>query len=234
MATSSVCVGGGECVALLSNIVLQDTVHDSWRWILDPVQGYSVKAAYRFITDTGVMVDRSQVVDVWVKNIPLKMSLLVWCLLRNWLPTKDNPVHRGILNPSDGMCVAGCNVLESATHLFLHCNIFGVLWFHVRTWLGFSSVHPGELRQHFIQFTRMSGLPRSAFSFLSVIWFATIWVTWKERNNRVFQNTTSTPFILLEKVKVHSFLWLKSRHTSLAYSFYDWWKHPLLCMGVLV
>jgi len=26
-----------ECVALLCNIDLQDTVHDSWRWTLDPV-----------------------------------------------------------------------------------------------------------------------------------------------------------------------------------------------------
>ena len=33
-----------ECAALLSNIVVQDTVHDSWRWMLDPAQGYSVKA----------------------------------------------------------------------------------------------------------------------------------------------------------------------------------------------
>jgi len=86
--------------------------------MLDPVQGYLVKAAYRFITDTCVMADKSQVDDVWSKHIPSKVSLLVWCLLRNRLPTKDNLVQCGILNPTDDMCVADCNVLESFTHLF--------------------------------------------------------------------------------------------------------------------
>jgi len=109
------------------------------------------------------------------------------------------------------MCVAGCNVSETATHLFLHCNIFGALWSNVRSWLGIYLVYHGEHRHHFIQFTRMSGLPRIAHLFLTVIWFATIWVTWKERNNHVFQNTTATSSTLLEKVKLHSFLWLKSK-----------------------
>ena len=92
------------------------------------------------------MADRSQVDDVWSKHIPSKLSLLGWRLLRNRLPTKDNLVQRGILIPTDGVCVAGCNVLETATHLFLHCNIFGALWSNVRTWLGIYLVPPGELR----------------------------------------------------------------------------------------
>jgi len=80
----------------------------------------------------------------------------------------------------------------------------------------------------------MSGLPITAHLFLTVIWFATIWVTWKERNNRVFQNTTTSSSTFLEKVKLHSFLWLKSKHAALAYSYYDWWKHPLSCMSVFL
>jgi len=50
----------------------------------------------------------------------------------------------------------------------------------------------------------------------------------------LFQNTTATSSTLLEKVKLHSFLWLKSKQTPLAYSYYDWWKHPLSCMGVFL
>jgi hypothetical protein len=74
--------------------------------------------------------------------------------------------------------VAGCNVPETATHLFMHCSIFGALWSNVRTWLDIYLVSPGELRHHFIQFTRMSGMPRTAHLILTDIWFATIWVTW--------------------------------------------------------
>ena len=39
-----------ECTFLLHNIVLQANVSDSWRWLLDPVHGYSVQEGYRFIT----------------------------------------------------------------------------------------------------------------------------------------------------------------------------------------
>jgi len=57
-----------ECVrercVLLNNIVLQDNVTDNWRWLLDPVNGYSVKVFYRYITSTGHILERSLVDDV--------------------------------------------------------------------------------------------------------------------------------------------------------------------------
>ena len=78
----------------------------------------------------------------------------------------------------------------------------------------------------------MAGLPRSTYLHLRVIWFASVWVIWKERNNRVFNNVVSTPAVLLEKVKLNSFLWLKSKQTPFSYSYHDWWKHHLLYMSV--
>jgi len=35
---------------LLHNIVLQDQLLDRWRWLLDPIHGYSVKGTYHFLT----------------------------------------------------------------------------------------------------------------------------------------------------------------------------------------
>ena len=73
---------------------------------------------------------------------------------------------------------------------------------------------------------------RSTNLFFRIIWFTTVWVLWKERNDRVFNNTASTPLILIEKVKLTSFLWLKSKHATFMYNYHDWWKKPLHCMGV--
>jgi len=103
-----------ECSLLLHNIILQDTGHDKWRWSLDPIHGYSVKGAYTFLTSIGAMVVMSHVDDVWHKHIPSKVSLLVWRLLRNHIPTKDNLEHRGILSSVDTSCVYGCGSSESA------------------------------------------------------------------------------------------------------------------------
>jgi len=83
-----------ECSLLLHNFVLQENVNDYWRWLIDPVHGYSVREAYRYITSNGELVDRSLVDAVWHKCILSKVSLCVWRLLKNRLPTKDNLMRR--------------------------------------------------------------------------------------------------------------------------------------------
>ena len=148
-----------ECSLLLCNIVLQDTVHDTWRWLSDPIHGYTVRGAYNFITTTEDMVDRSLVDDVWHKHVPLNVSLFVWRLLRNRIPTKDNLAIRGVLPFTATLCACGCECNESVSHLFLHCTLSADLWALVWNWLGISFVHVGELQQHFIQFTKMAGMP---------------------------------------------------------------------------
>lgn len=79
----------------------------------------------------------------------------------------------------------------------------------------------------------MAGMPRCSHTFLMIIWFATVWVLWKARNNRVFQNMVATPFILMEKVKLNLFLWLKATVTSFSYSYHGWRKQPFFCMDIM-
>ena len=134
-----------ECCALLYNIVLQDNVHDTWRWQLDPIRGYSVRESYRYITNSDVMLDRTLVDDVWLKQIPPKVSLLVWRLLQNRLPTKDNLSRWGVIHGNALTCVAGCGASETALHLFLNCDISSGLWADVQLWLGIFSVTPSEI-----------------------------------------------------------------------------------------
>ena len=141
--------------------------------------------------------------------------MFVWRLLHNRLPTEDNLVRRRVISHEDAACVSGCGSQETANHLFLGCDIFGLLWSQVWLWLGISSVSQGDIIQHLTQFIKMPGLHRSTHLFFIIIWFTTVWVLWKERNDRVFNNTASTPLILIEKVKLTSFLWLKSKLTRL-------------------
>lgn len=138
--------------------------------------------------------------------------MFVWRLLHNRLPTEVNLMQRHVLLQTHTACIS-----ETATHLFLHCDIFGSLWSHVWRWLHLSLVLPADIRQFFIQFTFMAGSPRFTHSFLQIIWFASVWVLWKERNNRVFQNSLSDPSTLVEQVKMHSFLWLKFQQIGRAH-----------------
>jgi hypothetical protein len=46
-----------ECLSLLSNVVLHDSIFDRWRWILDPISGYSVKGTYQYLTLTDTALE---------------------------------------------------------------------------------------------------------------------------------------------------------------------------------
>jgi len=194
-----------------------------WSWLLDPTHGYSVRDAYRFITNFGDQVDRSIVDDVWHRNIPAKVSLFLWRLLRDRLPVRANLLMRNILSAEDSFCAVGCEVLETSRHLFLECDTSTNLWYHVWNSLGLYAVSPCELCEHHIQFTNMAGLPYCTNSFIKGIWFACAWVIWKDHNNHIFKNATSHHCVLIEKIKITSFLWVKAKQPSFVYSYFDWW-----------
>jgi len=113
-----------ECAAILHNIVLQDNISDRWRWLLDPIHGYTVKGTYHFLSTMEAPADRSLYVDFWHKRDPLKVSLFAWQLFRNRLLTKDNLVRRHVLHLADNVCVGGCGSQETANHLLFGCHTF--------------------------------------------------------------------------------------------------------------
>ncbi|PNX74295.1 cysteine-rich receptor-like protein kinase, partial [Trifolium pratense] len=55
-------------------------------------------------------------------QVPLKVSIFAWRLLRDRLPTRANLITRGVLSPTVATCVFGCGAAESAHHLFLSCS----------------------------------------------------------------------------------------------------------------
>ena len=135
-----------ECCTLLHDIVLQERSINRWDVVTDPSHGYIVKGAYHILTSVEEHPVRGLFDDVWHKNVPLKVVLFAWRLLRNRLPTKDNLVRRRVLHYDANLCVGGCGFQESATHLFLNCAIFGNLWVNVLQWLNISFVAPEVLR----------------------------------------------------------------------------------------
>jgi hypothetical protein len=123
------------------NVVLQDHVHDRWKWLPDPTKGYSVREAYHLLTSGVAPLGREHIDNVWHNLIPLKVSLFVWRLLRNRLPTRDNLVRRRVINEELILCPAGCGIREEVDHLFLGCATLSSVWPLVWHWLQISSVN---------------------------------------------------------------------------------------------
>jgi len=141
-----------ECAVLLSDIVLQDTILDRWRWVLDPINGYSVNGTYQYLTTSVDHAYRFLSDMVWLKQVPLKVSVFVWRLLHNRLPTKDNLLRRRVLHLDDTTCVGGCDSQETAVHFLFRCDIFGSLWHLIYQWLGISFIPPRSVADHLHHF----------------------------------------------------------------------------------
>lgn len=205
-----------ECSVLLHNVVLQDNIFDYWKWLLEPTQGYSVRGTYHFLTATDDVLDGGRISNMWHKVVPSKIFVFTWRLLRNKIPTKTNLLQR--------VCVC-------VTYLTVHGLFCGVTYCQNHM-LGIDFVPSGVLFEHFEQVLWMVGMPRSTHSFFRLIWLVCVWVIWKERNDHIFKNVASDPCILSDKVKLNSYLWLKSNLMSFSFCYHDWCRHPLLCMDV--
>jgi len=127
-------------------------------------------------------------------------------LFRDRLPTKDNLFRRDVLDQNSLECVAGCGSVESSANLFLHCNFFGSVWHLIYGWLGISAAAPQFLPDHFIHFSFLGGSGKVCQSILQVIWFATVWEIWKERNNRLFTDKTCSVPQVVDKIKSLTFI----------------------------
>ena len=176
---------------MLHNIVLQGHIHDMWRWILDPVDGYSVKGTYQYPVDASS--ERGLFDAVWQKQVPSKVSVFAWRLLRNRLPTKDNLVCRHVLHHDDMSCIGDCDSFETTFHLIFDCDISDSVWHLLYRWLDISFIPPDTVHDHLHQFGHLMGLPRFTHSFLKIIWLACVWVIWKERNNMIFKQKALVP-----------------------------------------
>ena len=114
-------------------------------------------------------LDRGMFDVVWQRQVPLKVSVFSWRLIRDRLPTKDNLLHKGILHQDEYIsCIGGCGLPETAMHLLFCCDIFGIVWHHLYQGVGISIIAPASVGDH-LQFGQLPGLLRFTHPFLTVI-----------------------------------------------------------------
>jgi hypothetical protein len=167
----------------------------------------------------------------WRGKAPGKVLAFSWTLLLDRIPTKVNLDKRRLLGTNDSKRCAFCNsVDESSVHLFLHCVVILKVWRAVMCWLNFNFIIPPNLSIHALCWIRevRSKLLRKG---VWLIWHAVIWVVWKSRNNRIFNNITIGVEEMVDQIKMLSWQWSLARLKIATCLFYEWCWNPRHCLG---
>ncbi|KEH22114.1 hypothetical protein MTR_7g033295 [Medicago truncatula] len=128
--------------------------------------------------------------------------------------------RRQVLDIDDQYCAGGCGSTETSTHLFLHYIHFSSVWNHILRWLGVVLALPNDVTRQFTQFHHFGGVTKSRQSILQVIWFATVWEIWKERNNKIFKAKDSPIIQVVDRIKLLTFKWLKVKFPTLIFNYH--------------
>jgi hypothetical protein len=207
---------------------------DCWHWRENLDDGFTVKSCYELLCADSLMVgvlepwQESVFSNVWKCAAPSKVCAFSWQLLLNRIATKDNLWKRRMIDDQQIRCIH-CDVeTESATHLFLFCESTSLVWNDILKWLGFIIVTPPNLVISFAVFVGHATDKRSRKA-LILIWNATMWVLWKSRNDRVFNNKTTTKEEMVDQIKLLSWKWFINGMARGPCLLYEWNWSPIDC-----
>lgn len=91
------------------------------------------------------------------------------------------------------------------------------------------SIDHYRIRDHFVQFANCLGASTACRSFLQLLWLLSVWLVWNEHNSRLFYSSHTPNVELGEKVKFHSYRWLKANNATFVFGCQQW-SDPLACL----
>jgi hypothetical protein len=168
--------------------------------------------------------------NMWKSPAPSKVIAFGWRVLLNRIPTRVNLSLRNALPPEVSTMCVFCNLKEeSATHIFLHCDVASLVWARVMRWFDCSFLIPPNL---FVLWDCWSegGSANKATKGLWLVWHTTIWVLWVKRNDLIFKGINYVVEEVIEEIKVLSWRWMLDRSSTPSCFFYEWSWNPRLCL----
>jgi hypothetical protein len=128
---------------------------DVWVWKLDDSGAFMVNSAYLKLV--GLVLDvvlwreeEKRVFDkLWKCPAPSKVTAFAWKAMLNRIPTMANLALRNVLGPEVRQTCALCDsVVESVTHLFVHCHVASAVWLKLMRWWDSFFIIPPNLFVH--------------------------------------------------------------------------------------
>jgi hypothetical protein len=208
---------------------------DKWSWRPGRGDGFSVKSTYVFLDNLFVNCAPLSTVEtfvfkfIWKSGVPSKVSALAWQLVLDKIPSRDNLRRRGVIRLQDALCPSCSSEVESACHFFLHCPYSASIWYDVTRWYGVVAILPSSMPMSLVVLVGC-GSNRRRRKGLAVVWLTFIWVVWKLRNDRVFNQTVVDARMGLELIQRLSWRWFLNNSATGSSLLYEWVWNPGDCM----
>jgi hypothetical protein len=114
-------------------------------------------------------------------------------------------------------------------HEFLHCDFAGSIWYVVCLWLGVVTVLPADMMMSYGLLVD-SGRNKRIRKGISIVWVAFVWVIWRCRNDRIFNNVVGMVADTMDQIQRLSWQWYLSMTVKDACLLYEWIWDPGECM----
>jgi hypothetical protein len=210
-------------------------VEDVWVWKPGLEGVFSVKSMYVFLDH---LLNTYEPLPsllsfafkfIWKSGVPSKVCAFSWQLLLERVPTRDNLQRRGVMNLENALCPLCLEEVETARHLFLDCRVAAGIWYNINRWFGVCTVVPPSVPMSYAMLVGC-GSNWKRRKGLSVIWLAFVWVVWKARNDRVFNNLVVDVPVAFDLVQRLSWNWFVNNTAKAPFLLYEWVWNPGDCM----
>ncbi|CAM0945663.1 unnamed protein product [Alopecurus aequalis] len=189
---------------VLSGVLLQVDVEDSFQWIWTASKLFSAKSAYLAFYEGSIRWPLFS--PIWGCKAPLKFKLFAWKVAWDRCWTGVRRKKHGLTDVDT--CPVCLQQSESIEHLLISCPYSRQVWFQVLLSLNHpelsptasSLLHPWWIRV-------VEGWPRAQTPKVKALVLLVLRSIWIERNNRVFKDKSRPVAVLLDSLMAEAEKW---------------------------
>lgn len=174
------------------------TGRDILRWGNSMKGSFTIKEAYYLIDQQATNDENQDWKIIWGSNWWPKITLFTWLVAKGKILTWDKIQKKGFSGPSK--CYL-CNIeAETQDHLLIKCAYTRKLWIETRRLFQKPERLPRDINEVIFQWQKEKFQCKVVQKAWGLIAGFVIWMAWKERNHRVFQDKSKDSEIIWKRV----------------------------------
>ncbi|XP_071689418.1 uncharacterized protein [Rutidosis leptorrhynchoides] len=201
---------------------------DSWAWILGANGLFKTKKLTELIDEKIIQTNVGASETLKNNLVPKKVEIFVWRARKGRLPVLTELDKRGI-DLNSVRCPICDNDIEHLDHALLSCKLSKDIMERIFDWW-----RMGNLPSNYVRELLEGNSGHNLSDMGKIIWQAVIWSTvylmWKNRNDKVFKNKCWSVPVAVNEIQVKSFEWIARRCKSKKIEWHNWLHNPLLCI----